>query len=642
MTLWGIIKGLLVQEETDRTKQVSLEVDASATTATRTTLSAAQTADRTVTLPDATDTIVARATSDTLTNKDLKAATNLLTGASADSLVRETGNQNIVNIPDAVATDDIVLEDHTQTLTNKSVDGDNNTLSNVDIASLKVDLPDAANFLTRDGIGNVISTAKATPSGDVVGTSDSQVLTTKSIDADNNTITNIDDADIKAAAGIDATKIGNGDVTDAELSFINSVSSNVQDQIDSKTTIAGLTDDRLLRADGATGVQDSGITVNDSNNVSGVVDLTMTGLLALNNVSSGGTIANAQQQINTNVSGISTNAGNIPADSDGLAEGVSNLYNQTHTGEVTGSVALAIDSTAISNQTPVAAASTDTILIGDASDSNNLKSVTAQSIADLGSGSSSNSIVLKALTNADTPYSPLSTEEFFACDTSSGIVQVDLPVASTNDERVIRIKKTTGDLTGCAINPDGSDTIDDNASTTLDTIGEIITLVADGPNNNWVTIHRVIPSKWTSYTPTFTGLGTPTLVSFFWRRVGEEIEVRGSFNQGTSTAATATIGLPGSLAIDTALLATEKRDTLGSFYSQITTSATAIPATTRGLFHVAFRASDANSVFLTWILDQSADSANSLWDEQNATGRLITSGAGVTIKFTVPINGWNS
>ncbi len=62
----------------------------------------------------------------------------------------------------------------------------------------------------------------------------SQVLTNKSIDSDNNTITNIVDADIKAAAAIDATKIADGSVTSTEFQFINSLSSNAQTQIDAK------------------------------------------------------------------------------------------------------------------------------------------------------------------------------------------------------------------------------------------------------------------------------------------------------------------------------------------------------------------------------------------------------------------------
>ena len=62
----------------------------------------------------------------------------------------------------------------------------------------------------------------------------SQVLTNKSIDSDNNTITNIVNADIKAAAAIDATKIADGSVTSTEFQFINSLSSNAQTQIDAK------------------------------------------------------------------------------------------------------------------------------------------------------------------------------------------------------------------------------------------------------------------------------------------------------------------------------------------------------------------------------------------------------------------------
>jgi hypothetical protein len=60
--------------------------------------------------------------------------------------------------------------------------------------------------------------------------------------------------------------------------------------------------------------------------------------------------------------------------------------NATHTGEVTGSGALTVDKTAITNKTLVTAASGDKILVADVSDSENLKYVTAQTIADLASG----------------------------------------------------------------------------------------------------------------------------------------------------------------------------------------------------------------------------------------------------------------
>ena len=62
----------------------------------------------------------------------------------------------------------------------------------------------------------------------------SQTLTTKTISADSNTITNIDDNEIKAAAAIDATKLADGSVTSTEFQFINTLSSNAQTQLDSK------------------------------------------------------------------------------------------------------------------------------------------------------------------------------------------------------------------------------------------------------------------------------------------------------------------------------------------------------------------------------------------------------------------------
>jgi hypothetical protein len=51
-------------------------------------------------------------------------------------------------------------------------------------------------------------------------------------------------------------------------------------------------------------------------------------------------------------------------------------------------------------------------------------------------------------------------------------------------------------------------------------------------------------TNWTSYTPTFTGFGTPTGVEFEYRQVGENYEIRGKFVAGTTTATEARISLP--------------------------------------------------------------------------------------------------
>lgn len=123
------IKGLQILNRTDQTKSLELSVNDAATTSTKTTVESSQTADRTISLPDATDTLIGRNTTDTLTNK--------------------------------------------------------------------------------------------------------------TIDADLNPISNIENADIKALAAIDATKIANGSVDNTEFQTLDGVTSSIQTQIDSKVNRSG-------------------------------------------------------------------------------------------------------------------------------------------------------------------------------------------------------------------------------------------------------------------------------------------------------------------------------------------------------------------------------------------------------------------
>ena len=58
-------------------------------------------------------------------------------------------------------------------------------------------------------------------------------------------------------------------------------------------------------------------------------------------------------------------------------------------------------------------------------------------------------------------------------------------------------------------------------------------------------------TDWQAYTPTLTGFGTATNVQFQWRRVGDNVEVRGKFTSGTSTATEARATLPSVTSADT-------------------------------------------------------------------------------------------
>jgi hypothetical protein len=224
------VKGILIQNESDKSKEVRLTVDNSASSGTNTTIVAKQTLSRSLDLPNTSGTLVE--------------------------------------------------QDFAQTLTNKTIDGDNNTVQDLALTSLKTVIGDADKFVSRDVSGQVVST-KAVPVGTVVGNSDTQTLTNKTIDADSNTISNIDNADIKVSAAIDAAKIHDGSVSNTEFGYLDGVTSSIQTQLTAKAQISGATDNRLVRTDGATGIQQSGIAVDDVDNISGVNNLTVNGDLTV-------------------------------------------------------------------------------------------------------------------------------------------------------------------------------------------------------------------------------------------------------------------------------------------------------------------------------------------------------------------------
>ena len=93
-----------------------------------------------------------------------------------------------------------------------------------------------------------------------VTASSTNTFTNKTIDADGtgNSITNIENADIKASAAIDATKIADGSVTSAEFQYINSLSSNAQTQINGKqaTLTFGIANTNAVKIDDADAADD--------------------------------------------------------------------------------------------------------------------------------------------------------------------------------------------------------------------------------------------------------------------------------------------------------------------------------------------------------------------------------------------------
>ena len=120
-----------------------------------------------------------------------------------------------------------------------------------------------------------------------VTASSTTTFTNKTIDQDGtgNSITNIANASIKAAAAIDATKIADGSVTSAEFQYINTLSSNAQTQLDAKSPSAGSSSIVTV------GALDSGSITSGFGNINiGSSTITTTGAVATGAITAGGTI----------------------------------------------------------------------------------------------------------------------------------------------------------------------------------------------------------------------------------------------------------------------------------------------------------------------------------------------------------------
>ena len=199
-------------------------------------------------------------TSSTLTNKTLTAPTiNGVVGGTTTSqtitaLTSTTignGGTTAITMSGANVTvaGDLTVEGTTTTVDSTTINIQNSFVFEGATADAH-----ETNLTTVDPTADrTISLPNAT--GTIVLKDSTDTLTNKSIDSDNNTITNIVNADIKSAAGINFSKMedlttsralvsdGNGDVsvsavTATEIGYLDGVTSNIQTQIDANTTLA--------------------------------------------------------------------------------------------------------------------------------------------------------------------------------------------------------------------------------------------------------------------------------------------------------------------------------------------------------------------------------------------------------------------
>lgn len=147
--------------------------------------------------------LVGTSDAQTLTNKTISADSNTISGIAVSSFVlsNASGNLDGAAAQKVIPAGAVVGTTDTQTLTNKTISADSNTISGLALSS----------FVLSNASGNVDGAAaqKVIPAGVVVGTTDAQTLTNKTVALGSNTVsgtkaqfdTACTDADFATLAG---------------------------------------------------------------------------------------------------------------------------------------------------------------------------------------------------------------------------------------------------------------------------------------------------------------------------------------------------------------------------------------------------------------------------------------------------------
>lgn len=270
------------QDNADNTKKIQWDLTGLTTATTRTII-----------IPDANTTMVGTGTTQTLTNKSINADNNTITNI-ANASIKASANIDATKIADGSVSSTqfqylsgassniqtqinnhassttthgvsgtIVGTSDTQTLTNKTFTDSTTLFQNVtdNTKKFKWDLSAITTGTTRTFTMPDVNTT-------IVGTNVSQTLTNKTIDADSNTITNIDNNEIKASAGIDATKIANGTVTNTHYQYLSGATSNIQTQISNHTGNTSNPHSVTKSQVGLSNVENTKVNLNSTSNPS--------------------------------------------------------------------------------------------------------------------------------------------------------------------------------------------------------------------------------------------------------------------------------------------------------------------------------------------------------------------------------------
>jgi hypothetical protein len=232
-------------------------------------------------------------------------------------------------------------------------------------------------------------------------------------------------------------------------------------------------------------------------------------------------------------------------------------------------------------------------------------------------------------------YTATASDDVILCSASGGAFTITLPAAASSTGLHLVVKKTDSGFNAVTIDGNASETIDGATTKKLSTQYESIEIVCDG--SNWHIVRRHIPNLRQTFTPT-GGWNTNVTYTGSWWREGNHLCVEGHIAcTGAPNAVDASINIPNSLTIDTALLSATSHPL--SFGTCVYFDATG--GTGSGLFTGEVLYLSSTTVQLYGNEDNSA--TNNDLRKVTATDPVsFINTDKLWFEFKVPISGWES
>ncbi|PIT99534.1 MAG: hypothetical protein COT74_11080 [Bdellovibrionales bacterium CG10_big_fil_rev_8_21_14_0_10_45_34] len=231
-------------------------------------------------------------------------------------------------------------------------------------------------------------------------------------------------------------------------------------------------------------------------------------------------------------------------------------------------------------------------------------------------------------------YSLVASDDVVIGDANGGTFTLTLPAASSNSGKVYQLKRV--DTTAwvatnhVAIGTSGSDEIDGESSTSLNTQFESLTVVSDG--STWHILKRDYPQGWDS-SETWAGSWTAggTDYSGKWRRVGDSLEALVKIDYDTSGSGNLTIDLPFGT-IDT------NKVFASAYYLKLGDGV--LRDVNGSQYVVTVKYSDTDTVILNYtsVSGSNTEPGNNI---TNTVPFTFANGDSVVVNFKVPMTGWH-